>query len=386
MTDLYYDISSCALYQKAIIFLAPAFCSFVCALFVLFLIWNCKNSIERHFRILASCYFLTIAVWWLSLLGYTFSEGHSLTAGIILGAAYVFIPVMFYHIVYYPLHIEGKRFSPLNYILPIPVIAVILTVVWLITPTGNRATEVAQEVEQSLSIFLDSPLGLLPAFAYCVPAAMLLARHSREVAARNKRDDARQIGVKPSQWMVVFICLGGVLLLLGVIASFAVKSSLLNCINGAAMSTQVILFTYHIIRRKYLWNVGLGNHRVRREELSCTMLENYFHVKRPYTDPEFKLTDLAEVMGVNRSEISNFINRAYGMNFKRYVNRWRLEEFRRLMALPSNERKSPYKILPLAGFSDSRHYQRALQLEKERKQYSHVPPAPVHPFKKEKTT
>ncbi len=371
------------------VFWAPAFCSFVCALFVLFLIWNCKNRVERHFRILASCYFLTIAVWWLSLLGYTFSEGRSLSAGIILGAAYVFIPVMFYHIVYYPFHIGGKRFSPLNYLLPVPVIAAILTVVSLVTP----AVDTVQGIGSALSIFLEGPSGLLPALAYCVPATILLARHSREVVARNKKDDARQIGVKPSQWMVVFICLGGVLLLLGVAASFSVNNTLLICMNGAVMSTQVILFTYHIIRRKYLWNVGLGSSRAKREELSRTTLENYFHARRPYTDPEFKLIDLAEAMGVNRSEISNFINRAYGMNFKRYVNRWRLEEFQRLMALPSNERKSPYKIFPLAGFSNSRHYQRALQLENregekgtgtESKQHPRVPL--TRPSKKEKTT
>ena len=73
---------------------------------------------------------------------------------------------------------------------------------------------------------------------------------------------------------------------------------------------------------------------------------------------------MAETMDVNRTVMSNFINQTYGMNFKRYLNLWRIKEYQILIKLPSNERKNPYRVMAMAGFKDSRHFQRAIQLEK----------------------
>lgn len=76
-----------------------------------------------------------------------------------------------------------------------------------------------------------------------------------------------------------------------------------------------------------------------RGRLTSKALENYMSQKKPYLDPDFKLTDMAEAMGVNRTVMSNFINQTYGKNFNCYLNLWRIEEYQILMAHPSNERK-----------------------------------------------
>ncbi len=389
------DISTYELYIRSITFIAPAFCSLICALFVLFLIRSCKNRVERLFRTLASLYFLMITLWWLSLFGYAASAGSSLAATVALGFAYVFIPVLFYHTIYYPTHIGRRRFPPLNYLLPIPLLAAILAIVALTIPAGNALPDGGVEavIKRSVSMFVHGPLRLLPALVYAIPTGLLLVRHRREII-RYSDDGGKHPGERPLVGIAVFISLGAALLALGIIPLFIREGVLWVAANGAVMSAQTVMLTYHIMRRQYIANPAAGSNvaKVRagrkkkgdkgivtgwissivehngREgakggELSRVTLENYFHVKRPYTDPGFKLTDLAGAMGVNRSQISGFINREYGMNFKRYVNRWRIKEFQRLMALPSNERKNPYKILPLAGFSDSRHYQRALQTE-----------------------
>ncbi len=109
-------------------------------------------------------------------------------------------------------------------------------------------------------------------------------------------------------------------------------------------------------------------------ELTKRKIEEYFALSRPWLDPDFKLTDLADTMGVNRSEMSAFVNRTFGVGFKRYVNRWRLAEYERLMALPSAELKNPYRVIKMAGFSDTRHYHRVV--EQERAQTHTHPPAP----------
>ena len=104
-----------------------------------------------------------------------------------------------------------------------------------------------------------------------------------------------------------------------------------------------------------------------RGRLTSKALENYMSQKKPYLDPDFKLTDMAEAMGVNRTVMSNFINQTYGKNFNCYLNLWRIEEYQILMAHPSNERKNPYQVMVMAGFKDSRHFQRAIRLEKAAK-------------------
>ena len=75
------------------------------------------------------------------------------------------------------------------------------------------------------------------------------------------------------------------------------------------------------------------------------------------------MTDMAEAMGVNRTVMSNFVNQTYGVNFRRYLNQCRIREYQTLIAHPSNEQKNPYQVMTMAGFKDSRHFQRAIQLE-----------------------
>ena len=83
---------------------------------------------------------------------------------------------------------------------------------------------------------------------------------------------------------------------------------------------------------------------------------------------------MAEAMGVNRTVMSNFINQTYGMNFRRYLNLWRIKEYQGLIVHSSNEHKNPYQVMAMAGFKDSRHFLRAIQLENTYKEQSHQGP------------
>jgi AraC-like DNA-binding protein len=101
-------------------------------------------------------------------------------------------------------------------------------------------------------------------------------------------------------------------------------------------------------------------------KLTTHKLESHFMLTRPYLNPDYRLTDLAEEMDINRSDMSAFINRTYGMGFKRYINQWRLIEYDRMIALPSNKLKNPYRLIKMAGFSDPRHYHRVVRQEKQK--------------------
>ena len=59
-------------------------------------------------------------------------------------------------------------------------------------------------------------------------------------------------------------------------------------------------------------------------QLGKERVEKYLEDKKPYLNPEFKITDMAKDLFSNRSYISAFINREYGMNFNRFINHYRL--------------------------------------------------------------
>ena len=77
---------------------------------------------------------------------------------------------------------------------------------------------------------------------------------------------------------------------------------------------------------------------------------------------------------MNRTVMSNFINQTYGVNFRRYLNQCRIREYQTLIAHPSNEQKIPYQVMTMAGFKDSRHFQRAIQLENTYKEQTDKEP------------
>lgn len=87
--------------------------------------------------------------------------------------------------------------------------------------------------------------------------------------------------------------------------------------------------------------------------------ERYLRDKKPYLNPELRITDLARELNTNRTYLSGFINTEYGMNFCRLINRYRLQELDRLNSLPSNAAKANIKLVWAAGFANYRSYLRA---------------------------
>ena len=60
-------------------------------------------------------------------------------------------------------------------------------------------------------------------------------------------------------------------------------------------------------------------------------LETWLEKEKPYCNPDFQLTDLRQVLPLNRSYLSRFINSEYGCSFYQWVNGLRIEEAKRLI-------------------------------------------------------
>jgi AraC-like DNA-binding protein len=60
-------------------------------------------------------------------------------------------------------------------------------------------------------------------------------------------------------------------------------------------------------------------------------LEAWLEKEKPYCNPDFQLTDLRQVLPLNRTYLSQLINREYGCSFYQWVNGLRIKEAKRLM-------------------------------------------------------
>lgn len=86
-----------------------------------------------------------------------------------------------------------------------------------------------------------------------------------------------------------------------------------------------------------------------RSEEDIRLLEQWMETEKPYLNPDLKLVDLRAVLPMNRSYLSQFINNSYGCSFYHFVNRYRIEEAKRLMSKQPNMKMS--EVAERAGFS-----------------------------------
>jgi AraC-like DNA-binding protein len=74
-------------------------------------------------------------------------------------------------------------------------------------------------------------------------------------------------------------------------------------------------------------------------------LQHYMKNEKPFLDPELSLSTLAIAIGINRNQLSQLINAGIGENFYDFINKYRVEEVKRLMVDPH---KQNYNLLGMA--------------------------------------
>ena len=99
-------------YSNLMTYILPIFCSAICSVFTLLLIWNYRNLAERKLRRVVSIYCILIAVWWSSALWHVLSDDPIfLPVDIPFALSYIYIPILFYNIVYYLAYLGKKKLS-----------------------------------------------------------------------------------------------------------------------------------------------------------------------------------------------------------------------------------------------------------------------------------
>ncbi|MFA6439257.1 MAG: AraC family transcriptional regulator [Bacteriovoracaceae bacterium] len=88
----------------------------------------------------------------------------------------------------------------------------------------------------------------------------------------------------------------------------------------------------------------------------------YLQKSKPYLNEALTLTDLAGQVGMTRNQLSSLINNATGENFYTFINKYRVEEVKRLIADPRNMNFTMLSLAYEAGFSSKSAFQSVFKI------------------------
>lgn len=381
-----------------------------------------NTRMEKHIKKVLLWYFLSTAFAWIFVIIYIYLPTWFPYVNAPAYLSLTVVIVIFYHFIFLLTASGDKECFPLwHYALPV-LLPVVLLIWSFFIPlevqvhlTEGRGA-IAPEYKAYSFLFLSKPpMRLL--------SIIRLRQYYRIV------DKETKIIRKPASWVMLLISLQVAMLLTTLIINTIPRENIfVSGLSGLSFSIVIalhIVIGYNVIRRNFLFYMpqpssnGIKSRNGRRYNLETTVsgdegeegnnnvelpgavkikpggkrpyihrtqvevtptgqvkhvkltrkiLEAYMRQHKSWLDPNLKLTDLADALETNRTALSGFVNKTYGMNFNQYLNRYRLEEVERLSKLAGNAGKDLYVLAAQAGFSTRRNYQRALEAEKERKE------------------
>jgi len=87
-------------------------------------------------------------------------------------------------------------------------------------------------------------------------------------------------------------------------------------------------------------------------------LRSLMATEKLFTEPELTLSDLANRLEIHPNYLSQVINEMEGMNFYDYINGLRIEEFKRLVTIPENQRFTLLALAYECGFNSKSAFNR----------------------------
>ncbi|WP_291530438.1 helix-turn-helix domain-containing protein [Bacteroides sp. UBA939] len=280
--------------------------------------------------------------------------------------------VIFYRIIFF-LTGTGReeKFSRWHYLLPV-LIPFVLFVWSFFVPMDSQIYivesrgELAPGYEAYSVLFLSKAAGI---FVWNIVYAMLSLRR---IVAYNRvaPDYLADEGRSSTRWMMQIFWLKISVITLPLIdfifGKTVLMGSLIIIVPCVLIIVQLILLCYNIVAENYTV-IPLPRpeeeHAEKIRKIRRARFEKYMSTHKPYLNAKLHIADVAVDLNTNRTYLSNFINREYGMNFSRWINRQRLQELERIRLDPACRDLSGMELVIQAGFSNYRAYARVKKAE-----------------------
>ena len=103
---------------------------------------------------------------------------------------------------------------------------------------------------------------------------------------------------------------------------------------------------------------GLDPHS---RQLQWRKIHQLMTEQKPFLDPDLDLAGLAVMVGLSSHHLSQMINEQAGSNFYDFVNQYRIEEVKRLMADPAKDHLTLLSLAMQAGFNSKATFNRVFK-------------------------
>ena len=364
-------------------FCAPVISSLSCA--VMLAIYRHRHGKQDEnilYRLLIT-YFLAISLLWAISLVYVYFPLLYVRINILYYLGLFWGQVVFYQFIYTLTRLPGeKRFFPVHYIIPLVIVGVFA--VWsAFVPFDVQVQLVVSRGEpvpgyEAYSRLFTSRLAFRGVWniVYTALAWWRLLAYRRTIADYSSNADRSSLA-----WVALLLLISFSLVPPSLLSAVYSKKVLISSI--LLLLPQLLLVVQHAI---VCYNMAVGNFVVIRypeEEEDYPVLpetttiteeeraarrrkfEKYMNEHRPYLNPELQISDLALAFGTNRTYLSRFINREYGMNFSRYINLLRFQEMERLRNDLTCAHLAEEERACMAGFGNFRGYMKMKKQIKE---------------------
>lgn len=288
-----------------------------------------------------------LIVGWQTLQLYFITQGLQLAYPL---ALYPFITFLFisgplnymrYHLFLYP----GKRIPARVMVQMVPAVVVLGWETWFYLFSGFDNPEMMSQVFSAPARYLFSYLIIAGAIVSLIQYALLLKMELGFVSVKETREPVLMSSA------IIFLYMLNIGLIAG--GFFFVKSGLMFL---GILLTGVAGITYLLFENRYPHFYQLVAREERQKKYKKSLLEGLSREKimqrlqelmeheRIYCHDDLKLEDVAALLYITPHQLSEFVNDCLGMNFSSYVNQYRVEEAKRLLA------SSPDKSTLMIGF------------------------------------
>lgn len=208
---------------------------------------------------------------------------------------------------------------------------------------------------------------ILPSgIAYIMASLYLLKKHRQNMV--NQVSDLEKINLNWLRNLIIGMCLIWLSILMGNDQSTFALVDLFILFIGYFGIKQVGLFT-----NKFEHQIGQQSHgqqetektRYEKSTLTTAMAQkvhqNLLHLmatEKLFKDPELMLASLASRLAVHPAVLSEVINTLAQQNFYDYINKLRIEEFKRIVVLPENQQFTLLALAYEVGFNAKTSFNR----------------------------
>jgi AraC-like DNA-binding protein len=196
---------------------------------------------------------------------------------------------------------------------------------------------------------------------YIIACYRLLMLHNRVIPELVSSLENRRL-----HWLRNLLVASAVIFLVWVLTN---ELSLSDELMGAVFLGFSYWVAYHALSQEYLFekvstrqvlpileeapDVRYRNSTLTAEDMQRRMAQLTQHMAqaKPYLESDLTLTALAKSLDLNPYHLSQVLNEGFGENFYKFINRYRVEESKRLLLNPAFSHYTLLAIASEAGFS-----------------------------------